>query len=383
MRGSIVKRGASYRIMFRAPDPATGRIRQFTRTYATKRAAEEGLKDAVREVDEHRFTPASKQTLKEFLEEDWLPSLSAQVAGGSMKRTTETFYANLARSYVIPHIGGVVLPRLDAPALNRLYGELLAGGGKDGGALSTTTVHSVHVAISRALKDAMRWGKLTRNVASMADAPAPAESRKQWWTAAQLRQFAEAVASDRLSGLWTLAMTTGLRRGELAGLRWIDVDLEAGRLTVASTRVVVGYEVVTATPKTKKSARTIALDPVTVTALRSHRRRQLEERVALGEAWTDSGLVFTYETGEGLHPERLLRVFQAATKRAGLPPIPLHGLRHSYASAGLSAGISMKVMQERLGHSSIAITADLYSHIAPEVDQDAADRTAAWIFGSR
>lgn len=137
----------------------------------------------------------------------------------------------------------------------------------------------------------------------------------------------------------------------------------------------------TVSPKTRSSARTIALDRATVVALKAHRRHQLEERVAWGPGWTDSGLVFTQENGEGFHPERITRRFQAAAKRAELPVIPLHGLRHAYASAGLRAGVGLKVMQERLGHASLAVTSDIYSHVAPEVDREAADATANYIFG--
>lgn len=165
-----------------------------------------------------------------------------------------------------------------------------------------------------------------------------------------------------------LAMSTGLRRGELSGLRWSDIDLDEKKLRVASTRVVVNYAVLDQSPKSKSSARVIGLDAMTVSALRAHRRSQLEERMAWGQAWTDSGLVFTREDGAGYHPERVTRMFQAAAARAGLPVIPLHGLRHSYATAGLEAGIAPKVMQERLGHSSLAITMDLYSHVRPQVD---------------
>lgn len=256
-------------------------------------------------------------------------------------------------------------------------------GGRNGGPLSTTTVHGIHVTISRALKDAVKWGKVARNVAGAADPPKPSSEKRVPWSADQLRAFAVSVADDRLAALWTLAMTTGMRRGELAGLRWADVDFGAGRLRVSSARVVVNYKVVTGTPKSKSSERTIGLDAGTVAALRAHRRRQLEERMAFGPDWPDTGLVFVREDGTPFHPDNLTRMFAAAARKAGLPVTPLHGVRHAYATAGLEAGVTLKVMSERLGHSTISITADLYSHVRPKVDQDAADRTAAYIFGRR
>jgi integrase len=385
-RGSVIKRGKTWSVVLDlGRDEAGKRIRRWHSGFATKKAAEQARTDLLGKVDRNEYVAPTAQTVREFITADWLPSLDAQVAGGSMKASSVSFYRTLATSHVVPRIGDVPLARLDAPTLNKLYGSLLTSGRRTGkgkgGPLSPTTVHSVHVTISRMLSDAEKWGKVPRNVATKAEAPTPTASKGKWWTAEQLRTFDATVADDRLSALWALAMDTGMRRGELAGLRWSDVSLETRRLTIASTRVVVGYEVMTTTPKTKKSARTIALSAPTVAALRGHHRRQLEERMAWGKAWTDTGLVFVAENGEGLHPERLLRLFQQATRRAGLPPMPLHGLRHSYASAGVAAGVSMKVMSERLGHSSLAITADLYSHVAPEVDQDAADRTSAFIFG--
>jgi len=382
VRGSIIKRGAGYSIVYRAPDPATGRMRQTWRSgYSTKRDAEAALKAVVAQVDAGTYVRPSKQSVAEYVEKDWLPSLDASVAGGSLKPSAANFYSNLARAYVIPRIGGTLLSRIDAPMLNRLYGDLLTSGGRNGGPLSTTTVHGVHVTISRALKDAMKWGKLSRNVAAAADPPRPSSEKRVPWSADQLRAFAASVAEDRLAALWQLAMTTGMRRGELAGLRWQDVDLDAGSIRVSSARVVVNYAVVTGSPKSASSERTIGLDAGTVQALRTHRRRQLEERMAFGPEWPETGLVFVKEDGAPYHPDNLTRAFAAAARKAGLPAIRLHDVRHSYATAGLEAGVTMKVMSDRLGHSTISITADLYSHVRPKVDQDAADRTAAYIFG--
>lgn len=382
MRGSIVKRGQRYHIVYRAPDRASGRTKQVWKGgWDTKREAQAALTKALREIDTGEHVRPVRQTVAEYLNAEWLPSLDAAVKGGSLKASAAAFYRMLATCYVIPRIGGAQLASLDAPALNRLYGDLLASGKRDGTGLSTTTVHGVHVTISRALKDAVRWNRLPRNVAALADPPQPAKVERAIWSPEQLRAFAASLEGDRLAALWQLAMTTGMRRGELAGLRWIDLDLDGARLRVASARVVVNHTVLAETPKSKSSARTIALDAGTVASLRAHRRRQAEERLAAGPAWSDTGLVFTREDGLGYHPQRMTTMFHAAAKRAGLPVIALHALRHSYATAGLEAGVPMKVMSERLGHATLAITADLYSHVREEVDQQAAERTAAYIFG--
>ena len=190
------------------------------------------------------------------------------------------------------------------------------------------------------------------------------------------------MKEDRLYALWMLAITTGMRRGELGGLSWSDLDLESGRVTISQTRVSVGYEVVTTTPKSKSSKRSFLLDPATVTALKAWKRRRKAERLAWGPGWIDTGLVFGKEDGTPYHPQRITQAFARKAKAAGLPAIRLHDVRHSYATAGLEAGVPLKVMSERLGHSSISITGDLYTHVTEQSDQDAADRTAAFILGS-
>jgi integrase len=325
----------------------------------------------------------TKQTIGEYLSDDWLPGLAAAVAGGSLKPTTEDFYRTLVTQHIIPNIGGVALAHPDKPALDKLYTYLLTTPRANGQLLSRTTVHAVHRTLRKALSDAVRAGTLSRNAATHANAPQPVKVEMSVWDASQLRVFAASVAEDRTYALWQLAMSTGLRRGELAGLRWEDLDLGAGRLRVVVTRTVVSYRVVDGDPKSATSKRAIGLDPGTVAALRAHKARQAAERLAWGPAWTDNGFVFVQEDGQPYHPQRLSKMFAQAARKAKLPLIRLHDLRHSYATAGLEAGVPLLVMSRRLGHSSLAITADTYLHVLPQVDQDAADRTAAYIFGPR
>ena len=176
---------------------------------------------------------------------------------------------------------------------------------------------------------------------------------------------------------------TGLRRGELCGLQWGDVDLETGALRVARARVVVEYQVIESAPKTAKSARTIGIDPVTVVALRQHRARQAAERLAAGELWVGGEWLFCDELGKPFHPQRLTQMLAARAARvAGVTVIKVHAPRHGHTTAGIEAGVDVKVMSERLGHSSYSITADIYSHVSAAVDQAAAAKVAAAIDGS-
>jgi integrase len=161
------------------------------------------------------------------------------------------------------------------------------------------------------------------------------------------------------------------------------VDLAGGRIKNRKPRIAVRYKVRVSEPKTAKGRRWLALDPATVAALREHRKRQAEERLAVGPGWTESGLVFTWPDGRELHPERLYRWFKRLTREAGLPNIRLHDVRHSYATAGLAAGVPPKVMSERLGHANIAITTDLYTHVLPGMDDAAARTVATLILGEQ
>jgi integrase len=203
------------------------------------------------------------------------------------------------------------------------------------------------------------------------------------WSADDLRDFLDGLHGDRLYAAWHVAASTGLRRGELLALRWDDIDLEGARLSVRRSFVSVGYEVRLSEPKTKRSRRQLALDRATVGALRDHRRRQLEERISWGPAWQDTGLVFTREDGTLIHPDRLTKSFNRHVNGSGLPRIRLHDLRHTHATLALQAGIHPKVVSERLGHATVSITLDTYSHAIPAMQQDAAERVAELVFGSR
>ena len=201
------------------------------------------------------------------------------------------------------------------------------------------------------------------------------------WSAKELRAFLASTEGDRLHACWHLAASTGLRRGEILGLRWGDIDMDGGRLSVRRARVAAGNEVTEGVPKSGQ-ARVVDLDPRTVAVLRQHRRHQLEERLAWGDAWVDTGYVFTREgTGEPLHPHSLRWFWVKALRSADVRPLRFHDLRHSHATLGLAAGVPAKVMQERLGHSSIAITMDIYSHVVPGMQADAAAKFDALVFG--
>jgi integrase len=277
MRGSVRKIGASWSVTLDVGvDPATGKRRQkLKRGFATRKAAESWLGEHLKAAQSAQLSEPSRESVKVFLE-GWLSSVRVTV-----RESTWHGYDWRARNLVIPRIGATELRKLDAAALNALYGDLLASGGRNGKALSARSVAHVHKVIHRALRDAVRWGKLRANPAEHADPPRPARREMRAWTADDARRFLAAAQEDRLRGCWHLALATGMRRGELCGLKWFDVD--GSTVTVGRARTAVGYEVVEREPKSGRT-RTVVLDPATVAELRAHRTRQLEERLSWGEA---------------------------------------------------------------------------------------------------
>jgi integrase len=358
-------------------DPETGRRKQKWHSgHRTKREAESALNEILSSLDRGSYVEPSRLTVKTFLQSEWLPSLR-----GQLRPATLALHSVNVSAYLVPNVGDVKLQALTPGHLNRLYGELLEHGRRDGSALSPSAVKNVHKTIRRALTDAFRWGHVARNVADLAQSPSARSPEMETWNADQLRRFLDHITPDRLSAVYLLAATTGMRRGEVLGLRWRDVDLEWGRASTRQTLVLVKSVPTWSEPKTAKSRRSVPLAAEVVTALRAH-RAQLEERLLLGPGYSERDLVFCRPDGEALHPATFTRSFERHVAAAGVPPLKFHGLRHTLATVALRAGEHPKVVSEILGHSSIAITLDLYSHATPSMQEEAAGRVARLFLGS-
>jgi integrase len=234
----------------------------------------------------------------------------------------------------------------------------------------------VHAVLGRALCDAERWGRVPRNVARMADPPSREGSRVQAWTANELRRFLEYISGDRLAALWRLGATTGMRRGELAGLTWRALDLDGGRLSVEQQLVPTKGGASFGPPKSARSRRTVALDPETVDAMRRHQETQLLERDFAGAAYVDRDLVFADALGGPIHPQRLTEWFSECRKAAGIPTGSLHVLRHTAATLALTSGVPVRIVAARLGDAPTEIL-KTYAHLLPQSDELAAERIAA------
>jgi integrase len=354
------------------------RRRETKAGFATQKECQAAMNKLLVAVEQQTYSAPTKATVRQYLTKEWLPAVKATI-----RPSTYNSYVQHVECHIAPHIGSVKLQKLSGSQINALYAKLAESGKQDGKkGLSPMTIHHVHSCLHKACKDAVRWGHLSRNPLDAADPP-----RKQGddaremrtWSKEQLKAFLGVMKDERLSSLWHVIAMTGMRRGEAIGLRWSDVDLENAWLAVRRALIPTSREVVVSEPKTAKGRRVVALDPSTVEVLKCQAAHQLDEQTGC-EGWVETGLVFTQEGGEALDPESVSRYWRQAVKKSLLPAIRLHDLRHTHATLALQAGIHPKVVSERLGHATISITLDTYSHAIPAMQEEAAALIAQLVF---
>jgi integrase len=319
------------------------------------------LKAAQRDLERGVDLGADSETVAAFLQR-WLDD------SVRLTRADRTYasYAEIVRVHIVPTLGRKQLAKLtpaDVTALLRA---------KQGAGLSPRTVQYIRAVLVTALNRAEKWGMVSRNVASLADAPKVPRTEVRPMTPEQARIFLHAIVGDRLEALYRVALSLGLRQGEALALAWSDLDLENSSLRVRHTLQRLGGQHTLKEPKTERSKRTLALPTSVVIALRAHKARQNEERLALGELWHDSGLVFTNPTGGPLDAGYVLRQFKKHLKAADLPEYRFHDLRHSAASFLIVQRVDAAVIRDILGHAQMSTTFDIYGHIFPPSYQEAA-----------
>jgi integrase len=374
-----MKRGSTWTYVLYLGRDASGKKQQkWVGGHRTKKDAEDALVEALERMRTGMWVDPGVTTLGEYLTE-WLAAMESNVVD-----TTFRAYEQSMRNWVVPRLGSVRLADVTPMHLRSLQTELLRGGRVDGtGGLAPRSVASCRRVLSQSLKDAVRWGLLIRNPMDAVDPPRVVDAEMVTWSDAQARVFLDAVAGDRLYAMWVLFLTTGVRRGELAGLRWDDVELDRATMAIVRNRVSAGRgkAVSTHQPKTRRGRRNVALDVTSVEVLRRHRSAQLEERMRLGPAWVDSGFVFCGVDGAALHPDTITATFKSIIGDLDVPQIRLHDLRHTSATLALKAGVHPKVVSERLGHAAVSITLDLYSHVLDGMQAEAAEQIGAVVFG--
>ena len=316
-------------------------------------------------------------TVNEYLAE-WL-----QLQRVHLQPTTWNSYRQTIDCYLAPALGATPLDAVEPRQLERLYSELLAHGGRGGRPLALRSIRYVHAVLHKALADAVRTGLLQANISDRARLPrhdpraATIDGTVHAWTADQARRFLELSRQDHHGELWAVALGTGMRRGELLGLRHQDVDLTSGTVRVATALTLVDGRPQLKGTKTSR-IRHLHLDPHTAAALTRETTAQQSERRRAGDEWrNDLDLVFTDAVGTPLIPQRITHRFRRLVRRLPVPTIRLHDVRHTHATLLLQAGVSIKVVSERLGHATIALTMDTYAHVLPAMDRDAAERFGA------
>jgi len=373
MRGSVKKDGTTWMFVVDLPRGVDGaRRQQKRRGFRTRKGAEGELQKALQRVSAGVFVEPSKLTLGSFLVDQWLPAVE-----GNVRPSTFASYKGNINRHVVPALGNVLLQALTAPMLTAVYRKL----GEEKG-LAPKTVRHVHTTLRKALSDAIKWGMVERNAASAAEPPKLVRSEMRTWTAEDVRAFLNFIDDDPLKVVFTLLCTTGMRRGEVLGLRWSDIDFENARLRVQQTLTSVEYQLVFGEPKTSRGRRSVPFDPSTLAVLRQHRARQNESRLAIGRGWANvRDLVIVKPDGSPIHPDTVSDTFDRRVKASGLPKIRLHDLRHTWATLALEANVPVKVVSEVLGHSSPAFTLDVYSHVTPVMMEDLARVVGQTIFG--
>lgn len=452
-RGNIAKRGSTWTYYVYVTNGDGSRRQVSKGGFRTRKEAEAARIEALASISKGTWVEPGRLTVREFLEDEWLPSQRPP----TLEESTYRSYQRNIRLHVVPHLGGKALQQLTPMDLNKLYRTLLDSGRRQGpqrgrahrdevldlidelrddgltwqaiadrvgetfdeeagitrhavaamhrrrhhpperkrtpAGLSPRMVRYVHSILHVAFRDAMRWNRLPRNIADAATPP-PVRStkrgKKTTWTAEQLSSFLQYVADNRYLTPWLFLATTGCRRGEGLGLKWSDLDLEKATAVISRQVTAVDHEIIVKDlPKTKQG-HMIVLDSETVSMLRRWRAAQNEEKLLVGPGYVDEGYVFCKPDGTVYDPDRFSREFlrkQERYNRDGadepLPRLTLHGLRHTWATLALHEGIDIKIVSDRLNHSSTFITREIYTHVTPPMQSDAAERVAAQIFRGR
>jgi integrase len=369
MNGYIAKRrGRYYAVIYEGLDPITGRERRRWPPAGVDRVAAERLAARLAAEEQGRADAVRALTFGAYLTGQWLPSKKLQLAASTYRG-----YERNVQRHILPALGRIGLRRLRHHHIEALHDQLLTPS-LERPALAPKTVYEIHLVIRGCLAEAVRRGLLTRNVALLARSPrlkAIPKTEGQSWTDDQLRQFLRTAAGHRLFPLLWVAAMTGLRRNEVLGLKWCDIDFTKRRLGLNRGLVAIGYDLHQTRGKTRTSRRSIDLDTTTLAVLAGWQAFQHATFSAVG-LQPDDAWVFTDADGQPVHPHALSQAFERVARRAGVPVIRLHDLRHTHGSLLIKEGVPAKVVSERLGHANIAFTIETYQHVLPGMQADAA-----------
>lgn len=378
MKDGIIKRGATYSYVVRERDPETGKTKpRWVGGFRTVSDAKKARDKARNDV--HRGTYVAPQTLTvgEWLDQ-WLAGHSI-----ALKSSTAASYKSRVDGYLKPALGFEKVQCLSPSRLNALFRQLSESGGKDGAPLSARSVEYIRAILRKAMSDAVVERIIEVNPVTGTKSPrAKGKPTHVTWTGAQQRTFLAAREGSRWATLWTLALASGMRRGELAALRWEDIDLERGIVHIGRSMIQIGGHLEVSDTKNHEN-RNVALDPHTVNDLRVWRKAQTAERLEWGQAYQDTThLVFTWENGSPALPDYLTKQFVKEQTGLDLPRMTLHGTRHSHATTLLREGVPVHIVSKRLGHKDASVTLNVYADVIPDDDDRAVEVFSRAVWGA-
>lgn len=381
MKGHVRKRGSKWCfVLDLGRDPETGKRKQkWFSGFSTKKEAESAMASKIHELNQGIFIEPAKITLEDYLRR-WLQDYAKT---NCAPRTYEG-YESIIEKHLIPSLGKITLDRLKPMHIQKYYSDKLSNGRADQkGGLSARTVHHHHRLLHEALEHAVRWQVIAVNPTRAVSPPKPQRKNIVTLTRGEVLLLLKAAEGSKLYEPIYFAINTGMRRGEIFALRWDDVDFENQLISIRQTlhRTKGSGFVFRDTTKTDGSRRSIAASDSVISMLKRMKRKQIEKRIALGSAYQDHGLIFCRDDGSPYNLDYMSREFGQLIRRNNLPPVRFHDLRHTHATLLLQQGEHPKVVSERLGHSTITITMDLYSHVMPNMQKEAAQKLDNLLFG--
>jgi integrase len=337
----------------------------------TQKAVRDQVRELIGQVENGTLTEPTKIVFGE-----WLRTWIQDYMKPALRQTTWESYHTQVEKHLLPSLGHIPLRQVQTAHLQRLYNDKLQGGRADGkqGGLSPTSVRYIHAVAHGALEQALQEGLIVRNPAKAVRLPQKVKKQMRTLDGAGVSAFLSQARQTRYYAAFLLELATGLRRGELLGLRWQDIDFDAGTLRVEQQLVLTRDGIAFQAPKTPLSRRTIGIPETAVKQLRVHRRESAQEKLLLGDLYDDCGLVFAHEDGRPVNPRAFTRVFERVVRRAGLPRMAFHDLRHTFATLSLQEGVSVRTIQETLGHHAASFTMTTYAHVTDSMRREATDK---------
>ena len=364
MKGSVRQRSkGTWQLRYDAPPDRTGKRKFVSATVkGNKKDADRILRERLSAIETGGYVARQNETVAEFFSR-WLQDY----ASTNTTLKTQQGYKGVVCRHIIPGLGKIKIQNLTSDRIQSLYSDMQSR------SVGTPTILAAHRVLKEALSHAVEWRVINHNPADATKPPRLERKTMPMWNVSEINEFLSKVSENHLFPAYHLAVLTGLRRSELFGLKWDSIDLIGSALRVIRTlQRITGHQLVEGQPKTARSRRSVSLPPSAVELLHRIRGTQIEQQLQYGGLWDNSGYVFTNPDGSPIDPDRISKEFPKLVKAHGLPHLTFHSLRHAHATLALTAGINPKIVSERLGHSSVAVTMDIYSHVLPGMQEEAA-----------